>query len=99
MRPTHGETSENKSKKYKRASRSVAKTGSWEGLFSSAGAVNSSFFPKIGQVTETQVDLDMGDVKIHLDLDSGGVKIHSQGGPLGAPWASLGAPLGSFGLP
>ena len=51
--------------------------------------MNSSFFPKIGQVTETQVDLDMGDVKIHLDLDSGGVKIHSKG----VPWALFGAPL------
>ena len=39
MRPRHGETSENKSKKYKRASRSFAKTGSCRPHES---AVNSS---------------------------------------------------------
>ena len=79
--------------------------GFWEGLFSSAGAVNSSFFPKIGTGDETQVDLDMGDVKIHLDLDSGGVKIHSKGvpwaplgPPLGFPWAPLGRPEPPLGL-
>ena len=33
----------------------------------------------------SEVDLDMGDVKIHLDLDSGEVKIHSKGAHLGGP--------------
>ena len=52
--------------------------------------MKSSFFPKIWMGPPTQVDLDMGDVKIHLDLDSGGGKLHSKG----VPWAPLGVPLG-----
>ena len=62
----------------------VAKGGS---LFCTAGAVFSSF----------QVDLDMGDVKMHLVIFVSGLPLASFGlfwPPFGLPWALLGPPLG-----